>query len=155
MDGSRGGADRPQEDGRVKPLIEHTWVFPARIDRVIDGDTLEVTIDQGMHSFRAEHIRLLRVNTPEKSGIERNLGIGAMWLTVAWVKKRSTSDWPFLIHTEKADNFGRYLAEVTARSDGESLNQMLLEKFGPYEPKKQKAKRSVKPNVRQEEDNAD
>ncbi len=47
------------------------YTYSATIDRVIDGDTLDLTIDLGF-SIKVRHrIRLLDVNTPEIYGVKK------------------------------------------------------------------------------------
>ena len=41
-------------------------MFNAYVDRVIDGDTIVVTIDLGFDVFAKRHVRLLNVDTPER-----------------------------------------------------------------------------------------
>ncbi len=41
------------------------YVYRADLNRVIDGDTLEVTIDLGFNIFRKIKIRLKDIDTPE------------------------------------------------------------------------------------------
>jgi micrococcal nuclease len=98
------------------------WEYRARILNVVDGDTLDVMVDVGFHGRQIERLRLLGVDTPERGD---PLWAGATSETRAWVLTRerdyylltgipSTSPnfWPFMIQTEKADSFGRYLAKV-------------------------------------------
>ena len=42
-----------------------TWTVPARIVRVIDGDTLDVELDLGWKITYRAKVRLARVNAPE------------------------------------------------------------------------------------------
>lgn len=41
------------------------YVYRAKLERVIDGDTLEITIDLGFNIFRRIKIRLKDIDTPE------------------------------------------------------------------------------------------
>ena len=41
------------------------YVYSAKLERVIDGDTLEVVIDLGFNIFRKIKIRLKDIDTPE------------------------------------------------------------------------------------------
>lgn len=49
----------------------------VQVDRVIDGDTICVTIDLGFYTHRKETIRLWGINAPEMRGDERQKGIAA------------------------------------------------------------------------------
>ena len=104
------------------------WVYRARLERVIDGDTLDVTIDCGFHGFRTERLRLLGVNTPERKGATRAAGDEALRFVQTWLGLAAVAAggaWPLVIQTEKADAFGRFLATVWG-VDGACLNADLL-----------------------------
>lgn len=108
-------------------MPQHLWVFRARVERVIDGDTLDVTIDWGFHSSKVERIRLLGINTPEKTGSTRVEGIAAQEFTSLWYANAlHMAKWPLIIQTEKSDAFGRYLATVWRIIDGACLNDDLI-----------------------------
>lgn len=103
-----------------------TWVFRARCTRVVDGDTLDVVIDQGMHTQRTERVRLLGVNAPELHGATREAGIVARSWVDAWIVAAGLGTWPLVIQTYKADVFGRYLATIWRGDKGEELNASLV-----------------------------
>jgi micrococcal nuclease len=67
--------------------------FPAEVLRVIDGDTLEVLLDQGLGTYRKTHVRLLGIDTPETYGpkAERDIvrGIEATNFTREWSEKNN------------------------------------------------------------------
>ena len=50
-------------------VIENfVWRVPATVVRVVDGDTIEVHLDQGWRVYRnAEHIRVNGINAPERN----------------------------------------------------------------------------------------
>lgn len=108
----------------------HRWIFPAKVIRVIDGDTLDVMIDVGFRIQRKDRIRLLGVDAPEARGPERARG----QMATAWVEQWVWDDipidkeWPFLLQTEKdPDSFGRYLGRLYRRHDERCLNDDLIE----------------------------
>lgn len=86
------------------------YVYKAKVEKIIDGDTIEVTIDLGFLLTTRRRLRLLRVNTAEihaQDQFVRNKANEA--------KERMTellTGQNILIRTEKADSFGRFLAEV-------------------------------------------
>ena len=113
----------------MTPMPNHHWVFRARALRVIDGDTVDVEIDQGLHCRRIERLRLLGVNTPEMQKPTREAGEAAKAFTSRWVVRDGLESDPFplVIQTVKADVFGRYLADIWRLVDGEHLNEALVE----------------------------
>ena len=106
------------------------YVYRARLERVVDGDPIDVTISLGLHDYRLERLRLLGVNAPEVHGPSRPAGLAATeftadWLTVA-VPPDDPDGWPLVIRTTKSDAFGRFLCSVWRTVDGRNLNADLL-----------------------------
>lgn len=107
-------------------MPDQQWVFRARLVRVIDGDTIDVTIDQGLHTYRTERLRLLGLNAQEMRGTERPVGELAKAFVVDWLFAAGLDDWPLVVQTYKSDVFGRYLANVWRAVDGACLNDDLI-----------------------------
>lgn len=51
------------------------YMYNAVITNVVDGDTYDVDIDLGFHIHIHERIRVLDLDTPEKRGPEKELGM--------------------------------------------------------------------------------
>ena len=50
----------------ITPVSAHDYMYPAKVVRIIDGDTIVVDINLGMkHVILKEQIRLYGINTPE------------------------------------------------------------------------------------------
>lgn len=103
------------------------FTFRARLVRIIDGDTIDVVLDQGLHNTRTERLRLLGVNCPEMRGEERSAGIAAHFWVTGFFLTDTESKWPLIIRTEKSDVFGRFLAHVWRMEDGVYLNSAIIE----------------------------
>ena len=113
----------------TNPIPTTLWTYQSTSDRVIDGDTVDFYVDRGMYDFTRVRLRLLGVNTPEIKGETREAGRAASAYTADWLAvgiAEYDDDWPFLIHTQKDDVFGRYLAVIWRRSDGRCLNDDLV-----------------------------
>lgn len=110
-------------------LPQQAWVFNARAIRVVDGDTIDLCIDQGMHNTRTERVRLLGINCPEVHGPSKPAGMIATEFTHTWLQTAAAGDvpWPLRIQTVRSDAFGRYLTTVWRLCDGACLNEALLE----------------------------
>lgn len=81
------------------------WTYRGRILRVIDGDTVDVLVDLGFHIQSTQRLRLLYVDTPERNE--------SGWLeATTFTRSLLPTGQSVVIKTEKADSFGRYLAEV-------------------------------------------
>ncbi|TCS60812.1 hypothetical protein EDD52_113106 [Primorskyibacter sedentarius] len=110
------------------------YLCKAEIVRVIDGTTVVADINLGFRTWlRDEHLRLNRIDTPERSTPEGKE-------VVAIVRQRLEGRTLFIctIKAKRSDSeatgsFARYLVEIY--DDGENVNDWLLEtgraaKFG-------------------------
>ena len=103
------------------------------IDRVLDGDTIDVTIDLGFDLYKKERVRVAGVDTPEKRTRdleEKELGIDA----TNWLKEKLdgaiAGDDDLVIRTELVGGMGKYgrLLGWLYIGDSElSLNEIMIE----------------------------
>jgi micrococcal nuclease len=112
-------------------LPEQRWLYRAQVLRVIDGDTLVITLDLGFNLSASAHLRLLGVNAPELHGATAGAGLQAKRFAETWVMNAGSTEqgWPFVLETHKLDeldSFGRYLATCWRVNDGSCLNEELL-----------------------------
>ncbi len=105
------------------------YTYRATVDRVVDGDTLDLTIDLGFHTFRKERVRLKGVDTPEMLGPDRVAAVAARNFAQDWLHGTSGVPEGMTVQTErdKADKYGRMLVTVYAEGVDVSLNQALLD----------------------------
>jgi endonuclease YncB( thermonuclease family) len=105
----------------------------VEINRVLDGDTIDVTIDLGFDLYKKERVRVAGVDTPEKRTRdleEKELGIEA----TNWLKKALdgaiAGDDDLIIRTELDGGVGKYgrLLGWLYIGDAElSLNELMIE----------------------------
>ena len=104
------------------------------IDRVLDGDTIDVTIDLGFDLYKKERVRIAGVDTPEKRTRdleEKELGIDA----TNWLKEKLdgaiAGDDDLVIRTELVGGVGKYgrlLGWLYIGGDStSSLNEQMIE----------------------------
>ena len=105
----------------------------VKINRVVDGDTIDVTIDLGFDLFKKERVRVAGVDTPEKRTRdleEKALGIDATnWLKAA-LDGAIAGDDDLVIRTELVGGVGKYgrLLGWLYIGDAElSLNELMIE----------------------------
>ncbi len=83
----------------------------TKINRVVDGDTIDVTIDLGFDLYKKERVRVAGVDTPEKrtrDKEEKALGIDATnWLKTK-LEETIKGDEELLIRTELKGGVGKY-----------------------------------------------
>ena len=82
-----------------------------KINKVVDGDTIDVTIDLGFDLYKKERVRVAGVDTPEKRTRdleEKALGLDATY----WMKKQLEGaidgDDDLVIRTELVGGMGKY-----------------------------------------------
>ena len=105
----------------------------VEINRVLDGDTIDVTIDLGFDLFKKERVRVAGVDTPEKRTRdleEKALGIDA----TNWLKEKLegalAGDDDLVIRTELVGGVGKYgrLLGWLYLGDGSlSLNEQMID----------------------------
>ena len=104
-----------------------------KINRVVDGDTIDVTLDLGFSLTKKERVRIAGVDTPEKRTRdleEKTLGIDA----TNWMKEKLTEtikgDEELVIRTELVGGVGKYgrlLGWLYVGDSDISLNEQMIE----------------------------
>ena len=111
----------------------------VEINRVLDGDTIDVTIDLGFDLYKKERVRVAGVDTPEKRTRdleEKELGIDA----TNWLKEKLEStlagDDQLSIRTELVGGVGKYgrlLGWLYVGDKDVSLNEQMIEEGYAWE----------------------
>jgi len=112
------------------------YKYKAKLDRIVDGDTMDVIIDLGFKITTFQRIRLARINTPEtynvkKDSEEYKKGMEAK----LFVEKRlADNNNEMLLETEKVtEKYGRYIGTIYLSDNTVSLNDELVAKgFAKY-----------------------
>ena len=118
----------------VPPSRKSCYNFRViEVNRVVDGDTIDVTIDLGFDLYKKERVRVAGVDTPEKRTRdleEKELGIEA----TNWIKEKLdgaiSGDDDLVIRTELVGGMGKYgrLLGWLYIGDSElSLNEIMIE----------------------------
>ena len=102
------------------------------INKVLDGDTIDVTIDLGFDLYKKERVRIAGVDTPEKRTRnleEKELGIDA----TNWLKDKLevavAGDDDLIIRTELdggVGKYGRLLGWLYIGDSNLSLNEQMI-----------------------------
>ena len=78
------------------------------VERVIDGDTVDVILDLGFGLFKKERVRVAGIDTPEKrtrDKREKKLGYDATHYAELWFG----AEYDIVVKTEKDGKYGRML----------------------------------------------
>lgn len=87
--------------------------YSATITNIVDGDTYDVDIDLGFHIHIHERIRILNLDTPEKRGVEKELGqICTDYAKKHFLEKKVLLSSKEEIKEPKTDSFGRWLCQI-------------------------------------------
>ena len=111
----------------------------TEINRVLDGDTIDVTIDLGFDLYKKERVRIAGVDTPEKR--TRNLEEKALGIDATnWLKEKLdgaiTGADELSIRTELVGGVGKYgrLLGWLYIGDGDvSLNEQMIDEGYAWE----------------------
>ena len=127
---SKGGEAIKRFDSKALPLKSVLYTYPAKVFKVIDGDTLTVIADLGFGLFSKQKLRLRRINAPEMTTAR---GIKAR----EFVLNQLQSGEHIVVKTYSTDLYDRYLVDVfylpgcddtqKIASEGILLNQKLLD----------------------------
>ena len=87
----------------------------TEINRVLDGDTIDVTIDLGFDLYKKERVRIAGIDTPEKRTRdleEKALGIDATNYLKKKLEDTIAGDEELTIRTELKGGMGKYLSLI-------------------------------------------
>ena len=118
----------------VPPSRKSCYNFRVtEINKVVDGDTIDVTIDLGFDLYKKERVRIAGVDTPEKRTRdleEKALGLDA----TEWMKKNLEGaidgDDELTIRTELKGGVGKYgrlLGWLYVGDEEISLNELMIQ----------------------------
>ena len=80
------------------------YQYKAKVLNIVDGDTIDVTIDLGLSIYSNQRIRLYGIDTPER---------GQSGFKEATDRLRSLIEGKeVIIRTQKVSKYGQYLGEI-------------------------------------------
>ena len=117
----------------VPPSRKSCYNFRVtKIDKVLDGDTIDVTIDLGFDLYKKERVRIAGVDTPEKRTRdleEKALGLDATYWMKDKLNETIKGDEELIIRTELkggTGKYGRLLFWLYVGEDTVSLNEKMI-----------------------------
>ena len=96
-----------------------------KINRIIDGDTVDLDIDLGFGVTLSHRVRLKDVNAAETKTLdleEKAKGLAAK----EWLKKELSREGEWVIETTKEDKYGRILGTLYLVGDPVTINERML-----------------------------
>lgn len=100
---------------------DYMYLYEARVEKIVDGDTIEFSVDLGFHIYFREQMRIAHYAAPEIDGIELPLGMIAKQA----LEKLLPIGTVVTIRSHKTEKFGRWLADVIWEGGG-SLSDLLI-----------------------------
>ena len=110
------------------------YIYRAKLDRVVDGDTVDALIDVGFDIWFKKRIRFMGLDTWESR--TRDLEEKAKGLEAkAYVKDllENSDDGKFSIISHGVGKYGRVLGELFVKGHEKSVNELLKENGHAYE----------------------
>ena len=107
------------------------YKYKATVERVVDGDTIDMTIDLGFKITTHQRIRLAKINTPEtynvkKDSEEYKKGMASKEFVVKRIEANNNE---VIIETDKlVGKYGRYIGTIYLADSDITLNDELVQK---------------------------
>jgi micrococcal nuclease len=96
-----------------------------KINRIIDGDTVDLDIDLGFGVTLKQRVRLKDIDAAETRTLnaeEKTKGLAAK----AWLEKELAREGEWIIETTKEDKYGRILGTLYLVGDPVTVNERIL-----------------------------
>ena len=102
------------------------YIYRAKLDRVVDGDTIDALIDVGFNIWFKKRIRFMGLDTWEcrtRNLEEKKLGLAAKARTKELLEVISSKPGYFRIKSHGVGKYGRVLAEIFIQDkEGNTIN---------------------------------
>ena len=96
-----------------------------KIERIVDGDTVDVSIDLGFNLTTVQRVRLKDIDAAEtrtKDLTEKAEGLAAK----VWLEKELSREGEWIIETTKEDKYRRILGTLYLVGDPVTVNERML-----------------------------
>ena len=109
------------------------YIYRGKLERVVDGDTIDALIDVGFDIWIKKRIRYSGIDTWEsrtRDLEEKKKGLEAKAYTLEML---SRNDGKFTVKSHGVGKYGRLLGEIFIEGEDKSLNQLLIDNGHAYE----------------------
>jgi micrococcal nuclease len=107
------------------------YQYKAKVERIVDGDTIDIVIDLGFKITTNQRIRLAKINTPETFNVKKDSEeyIKGMASKNHVIQRIEANNYEIKIETDKdTGKYGRYIGMIWLADSDISLNDELVEK---------------------------
>lgn len=111
------------------------FTFQARLDRVVDGDTVDLLVDLGFRTRKKVRVRVEGIDTAEVYGVDKDSeeyrrGTQHSDYARTWFAENAGEEWPFVLVTEKDHGkYGRWPGRIVSKSTGRVYNEDIVDEF--------------------------
>ncbi len=102
------------------------YEYKAKVHRIIDGDTVDVTIDLGFEMTTKQRIRLYGIDTPETRTRDLKEKARGKAAKARLLELLNECDRQIVVRTTKRGKYGRILGKLLHPDTRENFNQTLL-----------------------------
>lgn len=102
------------------------YTYYAKLDRVVDGDTVDALVDLGFDTWKRVRIRLNGLNAPEsrtRDLEEKERGLAAKKYLQDTL---DSNEGVFILVSHGVGKYGRCLGEIYLSEDSDSINNLLI-----------------------------
>lgn len=100
------------------------YVYRAVVLEVIDGDSIWLSVDQGLEEWAHKNVRLAHINAPEEVGANRAAGLAARVALQSILPDGAHVR--IQTYKDRTEKYGRYLADIWT-SDGIYVNGWMVD----------------------------
>ena len=102
------------------------YKYNAKLDRVVDGDTVDARVDLGFNTWKKVRIRMMGMNAPEsrtRDLEEKKLGLAAKARLIELLEESNNE---FRLYSHGVGKFGRCLGTIYT-THSLPINRILIE----------------------------
>jgi len=102
------------------------YTYNAKLDRVVDGDTIDALVDLGFDTWKKVRIRMNGMNAPEsrtRDLEEKARGLAAKARLKEILKENKNK---FILVSHGVGKYGRCLGEIFINPGDDSVNNLLI-----------------------------
>ena len=102
------------------------YTYKSRLDRVIDGDTVDAFIDLGFDTHVKKRIRLYGMDAWESRTRDKEEKVKGLAAKARLIQILDENNNEFILVSHGVGKFGRCLGELFITSDSDSINNQLV-----------------------------
>ena len=102
------------------------YTYNSRLDRVVDGDTVDAFIDLGFDTHIKKRIRLYGMDAWESRTRDKEEKVKGLAAKARLIQILDENNNEFILVSHGVGKFGRCLGELFLTSDSDSINNQLV-----------------------------